>query len=126
MMMDKSRSYVRTVVILIRWIARITGSLLLFLLLAFLIGEGCPPIFGLPLPESLMLFAGIVVLLGILIAWKWEGVGGAMIVGGMLAFYAINHLVSGRFPGGALPLFYLPGILFLLCWWQTRRHPRQP
>jgi hypothetical protein len=52
-----------------------------------------------------------------ILAWRWEAVGGGMTVGSMLAFYALLRVIDGRFPRG--PYFALvaaPGALFLLSW----------
>jgi len=57
------------------------------------------------------------VCLGMILAWRWEGLGGAIAVGSLLAFYAALRLMDGRFPRG--PWFALvaaPGLLFLVCW----------
>jgi hypothetical protein len=36
--------------------------------------------------------------------WCWAG----------WAFYVINYAASGRFPGGLVPAFAIPGVLFLI------------
>ncbi|MFQ6058917.1 MAG: hypothetical protein ACE5MB_08595, partial [Anaerolineae bacterium] len=57
------------------------------------------------------------VCLGMILAWRWEGLGGGMTVGSLLAFYAALRVMDGRFPQG--PWFALvaaPGVLFLMCW----------
>jgi len=52
----------------------------------------------------------------IILAWKKEGLGGAMMVAGMIRFYSINFIGSGKFPDGWIfPIPYMPGILFLIC-----------
>ena len=61
------------------------------------------------------------VCLGMIVAWRREGLGGGITVGSLLAFYATLRIMDGRFPGG--PYFALvaaPGILFLVCWLLSR------
>jgi len=103
-----------------RWTARILGTLLFGLLLLFLIGEGMPPIdFSATGAMSIVLLTA---WLGLAVLWRWEGIGGLMVVGGMVAFYALNFAGSGRFPSGwVFPLLSLPGILALFCRWQRPR-----
>lgn len=108
-----------------RRIARGLGIVLLVLVLALFIGEG---LFGLDLAalqqlnltEGFMLLAWGMALLGIVVAWVWEGVGGALIIGSILLFAGINSLASGSWRIGVLePLFLLDGLLFLFNWWRT-------
>lgn len=109
----------------VRWTARGLGLSLLFLVLLFFIGEGViggemPNLLTMSLTEDFLLLALIVSLLGILVAWRWEGIGGLLIVGSVLLFVSINALASGYWRIGVLdPLFLLVGILFLWNWWRT-------
>ncbi|MGE3317416.1 MAG: hypothetical protein AB7O26_20055, partial [Planctomycetaceae bacterium] len=97
----------------IRWTARITGFLIVGVFLLFLIGEGFDPrkLTGAEIPQHAAL---LVALFGMLLLWKWELLGGALSIAGMIAFYAINFAASGRLPGGPVfPLCFLPGMLIL-------------
>jgi hypothetical protein len=61
------------------------------------------------------------VCLGIVMAWRWEGLGGSITVGSLMAFYAALWVMGSRLPGG--PYFALvaaPGVLFLICWLLSR------
>ena len=65
-------------------------------------------------------------LLGWLIAWRWEGWGGMVMVCGWLFGMIAARLYFGEWlPGNVLGLtaviFATPGILFLLCWWLSRK-----
>ena len=107
--------------IVARWIARIVGLFIVGLVLLLAIGEGFNPmkLTGTELAMSSCLF---VALIGMAVLWKWEGIGGALVVGGMMAFYGLNFAASGRFPGGwVFPLCFLPGILALVCWGYFRK-----
>ena len=62
-------------------------------------------------------------VIGLAIAWKNEGVGGAIAVG----FVVVNLLLfvaTGRDRVGMVALILtpvvLPGLMFLTCWWGTR------
>jgi hypothetical protein len=51
------------------------------------------------------------------LAWRWEGLGGAITVGSLVALYILMFILDGRFPRG--PFFALvaaPGALFLAAW----------
>lgn len=105
-----------------RWIARILGICILGIFVVFFIGEGGMNPFNLSITELLMTFCILIVLVGIPFAWKKEGLGGAMIVGGMILFYLINLISSGKFPGGwVFPIVFVPGILFLICWFDEKK-----
>jgi len=61
------------------------------------------------------------VLVGLILAWRWEGLGGGLTVTGVLVFY-LTWWLHGKTPRG--PFFLLiaaPGVLFLLHWLLTRR-----
>ena len=124
----------------IRWIARIWGALIVAVTLLMLIGyawswvttgvadphavEDYPPIENVP-----PLFA-LLSVLGLGIAWRWEGLGGAITVGFSLAALPVllvhwpiardfpRYLVA---PYGTWTIILIPGILFLVCWWRTKR-----
>ena len=114
-------SVIDYLVLTLRWIARVVGLMLFGLILAFLIGEG-PPSLGATLAQTAQMLGLLTAWLGMLILWRWEGTGGAMVLGGLGTFYAVEWITSGRFPGGwVFPLMFLPGILALFCRWCGRR-----
>ncbi|MCH7686257.1 MAG: hypothetical protein IH899_06210 [Planctomycetes bacterium] len=105
----------------LRRIARIVGLFIVGLVLLFAIGEGFDPT-KINDTELAMSAAFIVAMTGMVVLWKWESVGGVLVVVGMLAFYGLNFAALGRFPGGWVPqLCYLPGILSLVCWSHCKR-----
>lgn len=105
----------------LRWIARIIGLALAVLVLLFAIGEGFDPR-QLTLTTGFMSVAFFVAIVGMLVLWRWELIGGLMVVIGMAVFYTINFTASGRLPGGwVFPLCFLPGILAMVCWSLTKR-----
>jgi hypothetical protein len=124
----------------IRWIARIWGALLFGIALLMLIGytwnwvttgkadphgvEDYPAIENLP-PLFMLLSA-----LGLGIAWRWEGLGGAITVVFQLAtlpLLLIHWPITHDFPRylvapyGTWMIVAIPGILFLMCWWRSKK-----
>ena len=76
-----------------------------------------PPIEALP---PVLMFLSI---LGLGVAWRWEGLGGAINVTFFLADLGLYWAIRGYFmpPRGVaiLSLAVAPGILFLLCGWRA-------
>jgi hypothetical protein len=109
----------------VRWVARALGLALIGIVLLFFIGEGVlggdmPNLLTMSLSEDFMLLALLMTLLGIVVAWHWEGIGGLLIVGSVLLFESINALALGHWRVGVLdPFFLLVGLLFLWIWWHT-------
>ena len=122
----------------IRWIARIWGTLILGITLIVLIGyavnwvktgkadpyaaEDYPPIENLP-PLFVVLSAT-----GLGIAWRWEGWGGAIAAVFQLAMLPVLLIQwpiaqDSRFvvPYIVSMMVATPGVLFLVCWWRSRR-----
>ena len=117
----------------IRWIARIWSIVIIGLALLMLIGyavnwvttgkadphavEDYPPIENL-IPITLGLS-----VLGLGIAWRWEGLGGAITIVFQLATLAVHHwMLSPRpYPYPLTIIVGTPGILFLVCWWRSRK-----
>ncbi|MDX1520967.1 MAG: hypothetical protein R3264_05035 [Anaerolineae bacterium] len=70
----------------------------------------------LTLPEAvLLLFFPVGIVLGLILAWSWAGLGGSLAAGSLIAFYWLHFIWYGNVPRG--PYFALvaaPGFLFLL------------
>jgi hypothetical protein len=111
----------------VRWFARILGSLVLLFVLLMVIGEG---LFMEPPPGSsgklktrdIPLMAGMITMLvGIVVAWFREGIGGLLMIGGFIPFL-VDELKSEKgFDVWFLIIFPIIGLLHLFCWWQSRR-----
>lgn len=108
---------------LIRWIAKVWSIASVGLILLIFIGEALQPTAPLPTSQErvgLLLFP-VGVCLGMIVAWRREGLGGFITAGSLLAFYAMMRAVSGEFPRGPFfALFAAPGILFLVSWLLSR------
>jgi hypothetical protein len=122
----------------IRWIARIWSLPLMGCALLMLVGyawswlttsvadpyavedypftEALPPIF---------MFLSIV---GLGIAWRWERLGGTIVIVFQLAalpLLFIHSPLTRDFPRLAVPyllsmIITIPGVLFLVCWWRSK------
>jgi len=109
-----------TAILAIRWIARIWSIASVGFVLLIVVGELVYP--HAPPPSAFRDLVGLFFFpfgtcVGMILAWRWEGVGGGITVGSILAFYAALRVMDGRFPRG--PYFALvaaPGVLFLLSW----------
>ena len=99
----------------LRWTARATGLLLVGLALTIMVGEGGPPnVVGEPLPVQIEFMALMSMLTGFLVGWRWEFWGGTLAAVGFVVFTTTELIVNGRLPGGALPYFLIPSVLFLI------------
>jgi len=62
---------------------------------------------------------------GVLIAWRWEMIGGAIAVVSAVAISGLVYLGSARaaFPAALMASvpYFVAGVLFLACYWRTRR-----
>lgn len=100
-----------------RWIARIVGTLLTLGFLAFIFGEGPPPLWRLPWQQNLQFLGMCGVCVGLVLAWKWEGWGAAV----TLACYGVLLLVDPRFnTGRVMAIPAATGLLHFFCWWRIR------
>jgi hypothetical protein len=109
----------------VRWLARGLSLLLAGMVVMFFIGAGGFNRESWSAREAVQLAFFFTAWVGLLAAWRWELLGAALTLVGMLLFYAGNYLASGRWPGGAFPLFFIPGILFLACGLQARLASRR-
>jgi hypothetical protein len=98
----------------------------MFLFLATMaIGEGGPPNpWRQPWKVNAELHLFLAIWLGYALGWKWEGLGGTMIVAGVTTFLALE----GHMPDLMGVLLILPGLGYLSSWMVARRHgrPRPP
>lgn len=108
---------------IIRWIARIWGSLLFVFVLIMIGGELVEHLSGNPMffIDSVSDIIGIlffpIFCIGVGIAFKWEGLGGLIIIGATIG----THVADGRLTLDLLSgIFLTSGLLFLIYWFLSR------
>jgi hypothetical protein len=102
--------------VVIRWTARILSIISTTLLLLFMFGgREAFDVSKLTAREWLGLaFFPFGVIVGFVVAWWKEGLGGGITVLSLLAFYLVFALLWNRgFPGWWFLVFAFPGLLFL-------------
>lgn len=113
----------KQIVSVARWTARIVGVLLLLEIATFAIGEGTVQ----HLREVLLTQAFLAMVAGLIAAWKWEGVGSLLILGGFATFVTVNGGLRLRdVTNPVFGPFLLTGLLFLYCWWRTPKRQGPP
>ena len=122
----------------IRWIARIWATVLVVIVLLILIGNISSWVTGEadpyavedhPAIENLPPLFALLSVVGLAIAWRWEGLGGAIAILFNLAglpVLLIHWPIAHDFPSylfapyGVWMMIAIPGVLFLICWWRSR------
>ncbi len=100
----------------LRWFARILSALIvLFHALSFVADR--PPA-SLSSADKLHLTLWGIIMLGMLIAWKWEGIGGLVILLAFVIQIGMNPEAISMWPFWVAPF---TGMLFLICWVYGRR-----
>lgn len=111
-------------IVALRWTARILSVASIGLLGAFVFG---PRERAMPTPNEwlVLAFFPFGVVLGMVVGWWRELLGGIITLVGLVGLYAWMIARDGRPPSGPyFVLFALPGLLFLACGLLTRRaHP---
>ena len=125
--MDNIRTSVDGATKGMRWTARIIGMLNGLVWLSQV--PGIMDHSSIPLPIPLQVALLVTPLLGVITAWRWEQIGGAILVACVLLFWTLPPIAEGRIPlltTGDLILLpgLLAGMLFLIC--GSRTKPQKP
>ena len=111
-----------------RWAARVLALIAVGLFVYFAVEFGTKvfPSLAWTNPQGVpLLIALVLALAGVLIAWRWELIGGLIAVGGSAAIIALVCAGSGTDMFLCALYFTLPlllaGLLYLGCCWRTRR-----
>jgi len=96
----------------LKWIARVSGSLVGIFFLIFVIGEGFyyGATYSSNYESILILFIPVCLIAGIVIAWWREGLGGLIIIGAVVMF---NVAVLALFPDQSYYNFEFWGLMIL-------------
>jgi len=103
--------------VVVRWIARIGGTLMFLLLLAFFFGEGPLDLSRLTSVERFEALGIAALFVGLPIAWRWEGLGGLITVAG---FGFLCALSASNLHRWVLTLPALAGAAHLASWGRVR------
>lgn len=98
----------------LRWTARIIGGLVVLLVAAIAIGEGVPNPFQQTADVNACSLALVAMLMGQMIAWKWEGIGGVLILAGFAGFAIANRGIELN--AVFAPMLFT-GLAFAFCGW---------
>ena len=112
----------------LRWTARGLSLALVGLVLLIFIGEGGVDFFALRPIEAVLMVLMLGTLAAMLVAWRWERLGGLISAASMIAFLVVELAASGNPARGMVPyLMVLPGLLFAACGaMRIRREFREP
>ena len=109
----------------VRWTARVLSALLVGLVLVMFIGLSIdagfrpPRLTGVEIAQMIFFWTACI---GMVVAWRWQVIGGALSLGGMVLFFAVEFAVIGRLAGRlVLYLMLLQGALFVLSSSLSRR-----
>ncbi len=102
----------------LRWTAKLLAAVLVGLVLVIFVGVTLDGGFN-PLKlrgvEPIQMVFFWIACIGMVVAWRWPFVGGAIATAGILLFYAVDVVVRSRFLNNLyFDLMLLAGILFLL------------
>jgi hypothetical protein len=104
----------RLTLFLLRWSARLASALLVTLVVLIAIAHrGLPNVLEQPVPVQIEFAALGLMVLGLILGWIREAAGGAITLLGLGTFVATEVFTNHRMPGGAIPWFLIPAILFL-------------
>ncbi len=100
----------------IRWIARIVGLVLIFIVISIFIQSGVQNPFKLGTTNLILNLCFLIMIIGILLGFKWEITGGLVIFGSFIIFWIFSIINTGSIRlGWILPLFPIIGAFFLIC-----------
>ena len=117
--MNSSNLKIVRFVPIIRWIARAWSVLSILTLLFPFFMEGLIWMYANSLREVLGHICYMGILIGLILSWFREGLGGTITSASLVLFYLV-FIVAGRIPTGAfLVLIAVPGFLFLMTWLLT-------
>jgi hypothetical protein len=126
--MNATLASVSFITIGLRWTARLLALIIGGLVLLLAVGEGFNPA-KLTASELVLSVPFFVAWIGLWLGWRWEALGGMLVVAGVAGFYLIHFAQTGfgRFPRGwAFPLIAVPGVVFLVCWFLDKKVSTAP
>ncbi len=102
----------------VRWTARISTIPVIIVFLLMFLGEGFDPTKVRPIEWVMLLFGPFGLILGMILGWWKEGLGGAITILSYFAALSVGGYSSSG--AGYLLICASPGFLFLLSWFLSR------
>ena len=108
------------------WMARMLAAFLVLLAGGVLYGFGLPNAALVTNVELTLFLAFFVMIAGAVLGWRFERLGGILVLSAFTIFWLVNSMVTQRFSlEVAFFLFGVVGVLYLLSWW-SGPHPVHP
>jgi hypothetical protein len=109
---------------ILRWVARVIGSLVALLIVAF----GVAYTIGGNPPPPLVFIAFAILVIGVILAWIWEGIGGGLLLLLSIVFAIVQpnaYWTPNENSVGPTPMLIFPivAIIFIVCWLKSRSKP---
>ena len=128
----------KTLISILRWLARIISLLALLVFILLFLQDGLPFfLFGDDDPAlAFHMWALLAMLIGLPLGWKWEGFSAALVLGFFLADLIVlfiygalsgfsyglaNMLAAFSFPFVLIPI---SGLFYLICWLWNKKDPQ--
>lgn len=125
--MESKKTGLDWTILITRWLAR-GLSVLSIGTLAMFVAHDVPTPSRVTFAEGLaLMFFPLGVVIGMIVAWKWEGIGSSLGLTSLALFYGVyRFLLSNHFPTGWwFLIFSLPLFIFLATWIVSRTTPRR-
>ncbi len=101
---------------ILRWIARVLGVLIILFFVASLLGEQSAG--TLTLLDWIKLGLWFVVMAGLLVSWRWEVVGGLVVIGAFVIMVILNPRILSMWAMWVSPV---TAWLFILCGMRSKQ-----
>jgi hypothetical protein len=105
--------------LVIRWVARIIGSLMALFVVIMVVAYSIQG--GEDAPSLIVAAAFASLVIGVILAWIWEGIGGGFLLLSSIVFIIFQP--NAFWPLTLLVIFPITAILFLICWLRFRTKP---
>ncbi|WP_421919372.1 DUF7670 domain-containing protein [Marinifilum sp.] len=103
----------KLVINIIRWLARFLGIFLFLFFIWFTIEIGTPDLAIMSNQEVKLFIANLIMLIGLIVVWRFEFIGSLFLLGGYTFFSIANY---SFWIGPIFPIFSLIGLLHIICW----------
>ncbi len=95
---------------ILRWIARVLSAMVILFFVASLLGDR--PVATLTFLDWVKLGLWLVIMIGFLVAWRWEVAGGLIVIAAFLVMVILNPTILTMWAMWVSPV---TAVLFILC-----------